>query len=123
MLLEYQVQEGRATDLSGDTGAVGRVLVSRAPDRLRLGFDLKGILYRGEVVPTMSLAVVTVGQEEARLDALMSSVVRLHPEADQGEVLEEAGGIELRGAGGEERAQEEGQEEEGAGGGGPAPRA
>ena len=103
VLLEYQVQEGRATDLSGDTGAVGRVLVSQAPDgRPRLGVDLKGILYRGEVVPTMSLAVVTVGQEEARLDALMSSVVRLHPEADQGEVLEEAGGIELRGAGGEE---------------------
>jgi hypothetical protein len=60
-----------AADLSGDSGAVGRLLVSSAADDgqpLGLMVDLKGSLYNVTVAPLQgTVCVVSVGQAEAKV--------------------------------------------------------
>eukprot|EP00271_Cylindrocystis_brebissonii_P017499 TRINITY_DN4575_c0_g1_i1.p1 TRINITY_DN4575_c0_g1~~TRINITY_DN4575_c0_g1_i1.p1 ORF type:complete len:649 (+),score=235.30 TRINITY_DN4575_c0_g1_i1:214-2160(+) len=68
-------------DLSGDAGAVGRVLVRPAKDKGQGGeqlfFDLKGSVYRAIILPTTTFLVVNVGQSEAKVEAIMNDFVQL----------------------------------------------
>ena len=86
VLAEYRCEVGGSADLSGDTGAVGRLLRRALPDgREALEVDLKGVVYRTEVVPTATVMVATVTAAEGRIDAVVSNVLRLH--ADAGRAL------------------------------------
>ncbi|XP_010927230.2 uncharacterized protein [Elaeis guineensis] len=59
--------DGDSIDLSGDVGAVGRIVISNGPagneDML---LDLKGTLYKSMIVPSRTFCIVSVGQSEAK---------------------------------------------------------
>lgn len=63
-------------DLSGDVGAVGRVKMQQG----ELFLDIKGVVYRTIVNPCNSLCVVSVGEEEARVTAILDDAVVLASE-------------------------------------------
>jgi hypothetical protein len=71
-----------ATDLSGDSGAIGRLRIigatSSSSQQQQLQVDLKGVLYNASIVacPT-TIAVVNVGQTEAKVECLFSEIVQL----------------------------------------------
>lgn len=73
LLLELEDKKGPEglsfTDLSGDSGAVGRLLVSQADDKdPQLHIDLKGALYCATLVPAPgTMCVVSVGPTEAKV--------------------------------------------------------
>lgn len=79
ILVELEPSDTGATDLSGDSGAIGRVLVSRRPGApQQLQVDLKGVLYNAAVVPTpVTMAVVNVGATEAKIECLFTEFVQL----------------------------------------------
>lgn len=57
-----------AADLSGDSGAVGRLLVSGAGADAALMVDLKGAMYNVTVAPLAgTVCVVSVGTAEAKV--------------------------------------------------------
>jgi hypothetical protein len=66
--------QSTALDLSGDVGAVGRVLVGK--DGLSL--DVKGTLYSCDLQDTNTVCVVTVGDDEAKITATFDEVITLH---------------------------------------------
>ncbi|KAL4527914.1 hypothetical protein Ndes2437B_g00042 [Nannochloris sp. 'desiccata'] len=85
-----------ATDLSGDSGAIGRVLVSNISSsgggasgsgtqqqhQQQLQIDLKGVLYNATVVPCpMTMAIVNIGPTEAKIESLFSEYVQLREDA------------------------------------------
>lgn len=77
--------ENDELDLSGDIGAVGRVKVQGED----LVLDIKGTLYRAIPYPTNSMCVVSVGEDEAKITAVMNHAVMLQAErnlfaADEG---------------------------------------
>jgi hypothetical protein len=57
--------EGDSIDLSGDMGAVGRVVVSDTTGDMYL--DLKGTIYKSTIIPSRTFCVVNVGQTEAKV--------------------------------------------------------
>lgn len=63
-------------DLSGDVGAVGRVKVEEGD----LYLDIKGVVYRTSVNPCNTLCVVSVGEDEARVTAVLDEAVTLTSE-------------------------------------------
>ncbi|KAJ4868077.1 DNA-binding protein BIN4 [Raphanus sativus] len=67
--------EGDSIDLSGDMGAVGRVVVSDTTEDMF--FDLKGTIYKSTIVPSRTFCVVNVGQSEAKIEAIMNDFVQL----------------------------------------------
>ncbi len=81
MLVELEDRAGpdglSSTDLSGDSGAVGRLIASRIDARLgggsdgagyQLHLDLKGALYAATLVPAPgTFLVVSVGPSEAKV--------------------------------------------------------
>lgn len=75
--------EGGSIDLSGDVGAVGRVVVSGNPpgDREML-LDLKGTIYRTTIVPSRTFCVVSVGPSEAKIEAIMNDFIQLKPQSN-----------------------------------------
>lgn len=79
--------DGGRTDLTGDAGVVGRVLVDASADgggAVRL--DLKGTLYAATLVPCVgTLAVVNVTGDAARVEAVARSFAVLTPEAGGGD--------------------------------------
>lgn len=101
--------EGTELDLSGDVGAVGRVKVEGG----QVYMDLKGVVYQGLVGECNSMCVVSVGEEEARVTAVLDEVVTLRRERDllaSGEIVVN-GELNEEGNGGEEREGEERREE------------
>lgn len=70
-----QAEDGNL-ELSGDIGAVGRVKI----DDNVLMLDIKGILYRACPYACNSMCVVTVGEDDARITAVMDHAVTLHVE-------------------------------------------
>lgn len=60
-------------DLSGDVGAVGRIKI----DDRGLQLDIKGLLYSCDVYDTNSICVVTLGDDEARVSAVIDEAVTL----------------------------------------------
>lgn len=73
--------EGDAVDVSGDVGAVGRLSVSANHDDDFL-LDLKGVIYKGTIVPSNTFFVVNIGQSEAKVEAIMNDFVQLQPSAN-----------------------------------------
>ncbi|XP_044505737.1 DNA-binding protein BIN4 isoform X2 [Mangifera indica] len=75
--------EGESIDLSGDMGAVGRIIV---PD-VRNGnhdmfLDLKGTIYGTTIVPSRTFCVVSFGQSEAKIEAIMNDFIQLKPQGN-----------------------------------------
>lgn len=75
--------EGESIDLSGDMGAVGRVIVSETPSKeSEMYLDLKGTIYRTIIVPSRTFCVVSIGQSEAKIEAIMNDFIQLKPQSN-----------------------------------------
>ncbi|KAA8533509.1 hypothetical protein F0562_031057 [Nyssa sinensis] len=75
--------EGESIDLSGDMGAVGRMVISDNPSRNQEMFlDLKGTIYKTTIVPSRTFCVVSFGQSEAKIEAIMNDFIQLKPESN-----------------------------------------
>lgn len=75
--------EGEALDLSGDVGAVGRLVVSKtSTDDCEILLDLKGTIYKTTIVPSHTFCVVNFGQSEAKIEAIMDDFVQLQPHSN-----------------------------------------
>ncbi|KAI3457902.1 hypothetical protein Pfo_014565 [Paulownia fortunei] len=75
--------EGDSIDLSGDVGAVGRIVVSEDPSKNHEMFlDLKGTIYKTTIVPSRTFCVVSFGQSEAKIEAIMNDYIQLKPQSN-----------------------------------------
>ncbi|KAL6888659.1 hypothetical protein ACP4OV_009685 [Aristida adscensionis] len=75
--------DGDSIDLSGDVGAVGRIVVSNSPTGNQdLLLDLKGTVYKTTIVPSRTFCVVSVGQSEAKIEAIMNDFIQLEPQSN-----------------------------------------
>ncbi|KAL0317895.1 UNVERIFIED_CONTAM: DNA-binding protein BIN4 [Sesamum angustifolium] len=82
--------EGDSIDLSGDVGSVGRIVVSDDPSKNHEMFlDLKGIatfipgtIYKTTIVPSRTFCVVSFGQSEAKIEAIMNDYIQLKPQSN-----------------------------------------
>ncbi|CAH2044356.1 unnamed protein product [Thlaspi arvense] len=72
--------EGDSIDLSGDMGAVGRVVVSDTTEDVYL--DLKGMLLQMSLTPKDLAFQVNVGQSEAKIEAIMNDFIQLTPQSN-----------------------------------------
>ncbi|CAL5060312.1 unnamed protein product [Urochloa decumbens] len=70
--------DGDSIDLSGDIGAVGRIVVSNGPSGSQdLLLDLKGTIYKTTIVPSRTFCVVSVGQSEAKVCKLLNKFISI----------------------------------------------
>ena len=99
-------ERDKAQDLTGDSGAVGRVHVEKKKGII---LDLKGHQYLAHLRRCPTLLLVSVGEEEAKVEDVVENLCVLTHQHDQ---LEAMGGKVVS------RAGEEGGEEGGEGGGG-----
>lgn len=75
--------EGDSIDLSGDMGAVGRIIVSDSPSGdPEMCLDLKGTIYKTSIVPCRTFCVVSFGQSEAKIEAIMNDFIQLKPQSN-----------------------------------------
>ncbi|MQM00042.1 hypothetical protein Taro_032775 [Colocasia esculenta] len=72
--------DGESVDLSGDVGAVGRIVISNtAGGNDEMLLDLKGTIYQSTIVPSRTFCIVSFGQTEAKIEAIMNDFVQLKP--------------------------------------------
>lgn len=82
--------EKDSIDLSGDMGAVGRVVVSDSRSgHSEMCLDLKGTIYKTTIVPSRTFCVVSFGQSEAKIEAIMNDFIQLKPETYEAETMVE----------------------------------
>ncbi|KAK9806627.1 hypothetical protein WJX73_001806 [Symbiochloris irregularis] len=82
-IVELEPTGDGADDLTGDAGAVGRVLVAGKGEEAELRLDLKGVVYAAALVPSAcTLAVVNISGTEARVEAMASQFLQLTRERD-----------------------------------------
>ncbi|VAI55301.1 unnamed protein product [Triticum turgidum subsp. durum] len=75
--------DGDSIDLSGDIGAVGRIVISNGPTGNHdLLLDLKGTVYKSTIVPSRTFCVVSVGQTEAKIEAIVNDFIQLEPHSN-----------------------------------------
>ncbi|XP_020089714.1 DNA-binding protein BIN4 [Ananas comosus] len=75
--------DGDSIDLSGDIGAVGRIVISDGPaGNQELLLDLKGTIYKSTIVPSRTFCVVSVGQSDAKIEAIMNDFIQLEPQSN-----------------------------------------
>ncbi|XP_071734254.1 uncharacterized protein [Rutidosis leptorrhynchoides] len=75
--------EGESIDLSGDLGSVGRVVISDSPSGDQNMFlDLKGTIYKTSIIPSRTFCVVSFGQSEAKIEAIMNDFIQLKPQSN-----------------------------------------
>lgn len=75
--------EGESIDLSGDMGAVGRVVIPDTPSgNSEMYLDLKGTIYRTTIVPSRTFCVVSFGQSEAKIEAIMNDFIQLKTQSN-----------------------------------------
>ncbi|KAI3519404.1 hypothetical protein L1887_08481 [Cichorium endivia] len=75
--------EGESIDLSGDLGSVGRVVVSDSPSGNQdVLLDLKGTIYKMTILPSRTFCVVSFGQSEAKIEAIMNDFIQLKPQSN-----------------------------------------
>jgi hypothetical protein len=75
--------DGDSIDLSGDVGAVGRIIISNSPNgNQELLLDLKGTIYKSTIVPSRTFCVVSVGQTEAKIESIMDDFIQLEPQSN-----------------------------------------
>lgn len=88
VLVELNLKDAAAGDLSGDAGAVGRLmLVGKSGQHQELRVDLKGTVYTAEVVPLAgTMMVVNLGQQDAKVEAVLSQFLRLQEESSFSEL-------------------------------------
>mmetsp|Transcript_33309 Transcript_33309/g.94381 ORF Transcript_33309/g.94381 Transcript_33309/m.94381 type:complete len:479 (+) Transcript_33309:331-1767(+) len=90
LLVELESKQGpeglSSADLSGDAGAVGRLIVGSAQDgKQELHVDLKGVMYSATLVPAPgTLCVVSVGPTEAKVEAMVTAFAQLREESTLG---------------------------------------
>ncbi|KAH9780497.1 hypothetical protein KPL71_008101 [Citrus sinensis] len=73
--------EGESIDLSGDMGAVGRILVPGTAEGNHVMFlDLKGTIYKTTLVPSRTFCIVSFGHPEAKIGAIMNDFIQLKPQ-------------------------------------------
>ena len=74
-----------ATDLSGDSGAIGRFIARPSTDKSdshQICIDLKGVVYNATLVPAAStMALVNIGPTEAKVETLFSDFMQLREDA------------------------------------------
>ncbi|KAK7317053.1 hypothetical protein RJT34_00967 [Clitoria ternatea] len=75
--------QGDSVDLSGDVGAVGRIMISdsQSGDQ-EMYLDLKGTIYKTSIVPCRTFCVVSFGQSEAKIEAIMNDFIQLKPQSN-----------------------------------------
>ncbi|KAL2542393.1 DNA-binding protein BIN4 [Abeliophyllum distichum] len=75
--------EGDSIDLSGDVGAVGRLVISDVPStNHEMLLDLKGTVYKTTIVPSRTFCVVSFGPSEAKIEAIMNDFIQLKPQSN-----------------------------------------
>lgn len=75
--------DGDSIDLSGDVGAVGRIVISKnAVGKDQMLLDLKGTIYKTTIVPSRTFCIVSVGQSEAKVEAIMNDFIQLEPQSN-----------------------------------------
>ncbi|KAM0000577.1 putative DNA-binding protein BIN4 [Helianthus debilis subsp. tardiflorus] len=75
--------EGESIDLSGDLGSVGRVVISDSPSGNQdMLLDLKGTIYKTTILPSRTFCVVSFGQSEAKIEAIMNDFIQLKPQSN-----------------------------------------
>ncbi|KAK7350785.1 hypothetical protein VNO77_09735 [Canavalia gladiata] len=75
--------QGDSIDMSGDVGAVGRIMISDSPSGdQEMYLDLKGTIYKTSIVPCRTFCVVSFGQSEAKIEAIMNDFVQLKPQSN-----------------------------------------
>ncbi|KAK9179551.1 hypothetical protein WN943_028753 [Citrus x changshan-huyou] len=86
--------EGESVDLSGDMGAVGRILVpGTAEGNHEMFLDLKGMfffhvfslsgtIYKTTLVPSRTFCIVSFGHSEAKIEAIMNDFIQLKPQSN-----------------------------------------
>ncbi|GKU88920.1 hypothetical protein SLEP1_g3129 [Rubroshorea leprosula] len=75
--------EGDSVDLSGDVGAVGRVVIpDPSSENHEMFFDLKGTIYKTTIVPSRTFCIVSFGQSEAKIEAIMNDFIQLRPQSN-----------------------------------------
>ncbi|XP_016179976.1 DNA-binding protein BIN4 [Arachis ipaensis] len=75
--------QGDSIDLSGDVGAVGRVIISDSASRdQEMHLDLKGTIYKTSIVPCRTFCVVSFGHSEAKIEAIMNDFIQLEPQSN-----------------------------------------
>ncbi|XP_038993419.1 DNA-binding protein BIN4-like [Hibiscus syriacus] len=75
--------EGDSIDLSGDMGAVGRIVVSgSASENHEMFVDLKGTIYKTTIVPSRTFCIVRFGQTEAKIEAIVNDFIQLKPQSN-----------------------------------------
>ncbi|XP_057445047.1 DNA-binding protein BIN4-like [Lotus japonicus] len=75
--------QGDSIYLSGDMGAVGRVIISDAPSGdQEMCLDLKGTIYKTTIVPCRTFCVVSFGQSEAKIEGVMNDFIQLKPQSN-----------------------------------------
>ncbi|KVH88402.1 hypothetical protein Ccrd_023903 [Cynara cardunculus var. scolymus] len=82
--------EGESIDLSGDLGSVGRVVISDSPSGNQdIFLDLKGVhyfscgtIYKTTIIPSRTFCVVSFGQSEAKIEAIMNDFIQLKPQSN-----------------------------------------
>ncbi|KAL7003715.1 DNA-binding protein bin4 [Sarracenia purpurea var. burkii] len=75
--------EGESIDLSGDVGAVGRVIISdNSSINHEMLFDLKGTIYKTTIVPSRTFCVVSFSPSEAKIEAIMNDFIQLKPQSN-----------------------------------------
>ncbi|XP_015878598.3 DNA-binding protein BIN4 [Ziziphus jujuba] len=84
--------EGDSIDLSGDMGAVGRIIISDSSSgNHEMFLDLKGTIYKTTIVPSRTFCVVSFAQSEAKIEAIMNDFIQLKPQSnvDEAETMVE----------------------------------
>ncbi|CAN4085590.1 unnamed protein product [Withania somnifera] len=75
--------EGDSVDLSGDVGAVGRIIISDGPSgNHEMLLDLKGTIYETTILPSRTFCVVSFGQSEAKVEAIMNDFIQLKSQSN-----------------------------------------
>ncbi|XP_047327603.1 DNA-binding protein BIN4 isoform X2 [Impatiens glandulifera] len=75
--------EDDSIDISGDVGAVGRVVISNSSSRNHeMLLDMKGTMYKTTIVPSRTFCVVSFGQSEAKIEAIMNDFIQLKPQSN-----------------------------------------
>jgi len=72
-------ESGGMVELSGDIGAIGRVLV----DGIHVKIDMKGIIYNTQTVNTNTMAILSVGEKSGKITAMFSDALILHSEGNE----------------------------------------
>ncbi|CAN4089426.1 unnamed protein product [Withania somnifera] len=80
LVLPEKVQR---TKVNGDMGAVGRIIISDGPSgNHEMLLDLKGTIYKTTILPSRTFCVVSFGQSEAKVEAIMNDFIQLKSQSN-----------------------------------------